>query len=101
MTRLILRELALQDLQDIKDRYRAGGETALTRFTRRVSDTFDRLKAYPRSSRLVEGREEVRRASLKPLPYSVFYVYRDQTVHILRILHTAQSPQSWPSDGGA
>lgn len=38
----------------------------------------------------------VRRTLLPRFPYSVFYVVRDDRVHILAVIHNARNPKRWP-----
>jgi toxin ParE1/3/4 len=38
----------------------------------------------------------VRRTLLPRFPYGVFYVVKDDLVHVLGVIHTARSPARWP-----
>ncbi len=40
----------------------------------------------------------VRRALLPRFPYGLFYVVRDDLVHILAVLHDARNPHRWPQN---
>lgn len=41
----------------------------------------------------------VRRALLPRFPYGLFYVLRDDFIHILAVIHEARSPNRWPKIG--
>lgn len=38
----------------------------------------------------------VRRTLLPRFPYGVFYVVRDDLVHILAVIHNVRNPKRWP-----
>ena len=38
----------------------------------------------------------VRRTLLPRFPYGVFYVVKDDLVHVLGVIHTARNPARWP-----
>jgi toxin ParE1/3/4 len=58
---------------------------------------FSRLEAFPRSARVVAGYDDVRRAPLRRFPYAVFYrLVEPDRIVVLRVIHTAQSSESWP-----
>ena len=38
----------------------------------------------------------VRRALLPRFPYGLFYVVRENLVHVLAVLHDARNPSRWP-----
>jgi toxin ParE1/3/4 len=59
---------------------------------------FTRLLAFPLSARIVAGYEPVRRARLRRFPYQVFYRPDDDRTDILRIVHTARSPETWRTE---
>ena len=40
----------------------------------------------------------VRRTLLPRFPYGVFYVVKNDLVHILAVIHNARSPNRWPSE---
>jgi len=56
---------------------------------------FARLEAFPKSAPLVAGYEPVRRARLRRFPYAVFYHPGVERIEVLRIVHTARSPETW------
>ena len=41
---------------------------------------------------------DVRRTLLPRFPYGVFYVVRNDLVHILAVIHNARSPNRWTSE---
>lgn len=55
-----------------------------------------RLSEFPRSAQQVEGFNAVRRALLRRFPFAVFYVEGEDELVILRVIHAAQSTESWP-----
>lgn len=40
----------------------------------------------------------VRRTLLPRFPYGVFYVVRNDLIHIIAVIHTARSPTRWPGE---
>lgn len=40
----------------------------------------------------------VRRTLLPRFPFGVFYVVKNDLVHILAVIHSARSPNRWPSE---
>ena len=43
----------------------------------------------------------IRRALLPRFPYGVFYVVRNDLVHVLAVIHNARSPKRWPGAGAS
>jgi toxin ParE1/3/4 len=39
----------------------------------------------------------VRRTLLPRFPYGVFFIVREDLVHILAVIHTARNPKRWPA----
>lgn len=60
-----------------------------------LDQLFARLEAFPRSAPLVAGYEPVRRARLRRFPYAVFYRPDRTRIEVLRVVHTARSPDTW------
>jgi toxin ParE1/3/4 len=60
-----------------------------------LDQLFARLEAFPRSAPLVAGYEPVRRARLRKFPFAVFYRPGTTRIEILRVVHTARSPDTW------
>lgn len=44
----------------------------------------------------VEVIPKVRRALLPRFPYGLFYIVREDLVHVLAVLHDARNPGQWP-----
>lgn len=55
-----------------------------------------RLSEFPRSAQPVRGYKTVRRGLLRRFPFAVFYIHGDNEIIVLRVIHTARSPQEWP-----
>jgi plasmid stabilization system protein ParE len=96
---VVLRPAAAADIRAAREYYdqaRPGlGEELATDLDR----LFARLEAFPRSAPLVAGYEPVRRARLRRFPYAVFYRPEDKQIEILRVVHTARSPEAWRGPG--
>ena len=41
---------------------------------------------------------DVRRALLPRFPYGLFYIMRDNLIHVLAVLHDARHPRQWPQN---
>jgi plasmid stabilization system protein ParE len=61
----------------------------------RLYDAAKRLKAFPYAGR-VGMKGGTRELVLAPLPYPMVYAVDDQSIHILRYLHTAQDRPGRP-----
>jgi plasmid stabilization system protein ParE len=99
---VVLRPAAIADIRAAREHYdqaRPGlGEDLATDLDR----LFARLEAFPRSAPLVADYEPVRRARLRRFPYAVFYrpeEPEEKQIEILRVIHTARSPEAWRGPG--
>lgn len=95
---LVLRPAAIADVRAAREYHEDAGSGLHEAFARELDLLFARLEAFPRSGRVVADYEPVRRTILRRFPYAVFYrlVEPDQ-IHVLRIIHTARSPDTWPA----
>lgn len=54
-----------------------------------------RLEQVPLSyAEIISG---VRRTLTPRFPYAIFYTVKDDSVHVLAVIHTARSPKRWPN----
>ncbi len=94
---VLLRLAATRDVEHIAENYDRLQAGLSKRFRKELDEVFDRLDLYPLSSPTVDGYGPIRRAHLRHLPHMVFYLPEDTNVVVLRVMHSAQSPESWPS----
>jgi plasmid stabilization system protein ParE len=92
---LILRPDAVNDLHAARKYYDEARPGLGDDLVDDVDRLFERLRAFPRSAPLVAGYEPVRRALLRRFPYAIFYRPGTERIEILRIVHTARSPDTW------
>ena len=62
-------------------------------FLRSVTACLARIQRDPETHALHHGR--VRRASLRRLPYGVFYVIRTDRIDVLAVYHARRRPRSF------
>lgn len=55
-----------------------------------------RLSIFPRSAQPVDGYAGVRRALLHRFPFAAFYIVGEDEIAVLRVIHTARSPEERP-----
>ena len=95
--KLTLRPAAVDDIRAARDYYENARPGLGNAFGLDLDRLFARLEVFPRSARVVAGYDSVRRAVLRRFPYAVFYaVVKTDELEVLRIIHTAQSPETWP-----
>jgi len=85
-------DAAIDDLTDLRDYIGRDNQQAAQEIARRLRDAINALPAHPamgRPGRIGETRELV----IPGLPYIIPYRVRDNTIEILRVLHTARQ---WP-----
>ena len=98
--KLTLRPAAVDDIRAARDYYENARPGLGNEFGFDLDRLFARLEVFPRSARVVAGYDTVRRAVLRRFPDTVFYtVVEPDRLEVLRIIHTAQSPESWPAGG--
>ncbi|MDX2377884.1 type II toxin-antitoxin system RelE/ParE family toxin [Microbacterium sp. LRZ72] len=85
---LRLTQLAVRDLTDARDHYRAIDEHLERRFLDQLDRVMDRLVTFPNGAPPVDGFAGVRRARLHQFPYAVFYRLDENDILVLRVLHT-------------
>ncbi|MCX7521753.1 type II toxin-antitoxin system RelE/ParE family toxin [Microbacterium sp. STN6] len=83
--------LAVSDLSEIRDHYRAIDDDIERRFLDQFDLVVERLLSFPRGAPSVEGFSGVRRARIRALPYGVFYRLEGDDILILRVLHTRRA----------
>ena len=90
--RVVWTEAALADLDDILSYTATNYPTLVDSLERRIRAVIERLGAWPKSTRTVEQRPDVRVVPLIRYPYRVFYRINDDRVEILHIHHAARDP---------
>jgi len=92
---VLLRPAAVEDLEAARKYYEDARPGTGHDFADDLDRLFARLAIFPNSAALVAGHDPVRRARLRRFPYAVFYVPSEERVDVLRIVHTARSPETW------
>lgn len=93
---VVLRPEAEADVAAAYQYYAEAGPDLTRRFIDELDRLLLRLSEFPRSARPVEGYDAARRALLRRFPFAVFYVAGDDEIIVLRVIHTARSPQRRP-----
>lgn len=92
--RFELRPQALEDLVTTAIYYNSEQPGLGDRFADAVEQVLEQLKLFPESAQTVDG--QVRRIQATPFRFGVFYVVAADRVDVLRILHLARDPATWP-----
>lgn len=96
---LLLRPAAVDDIRAARDHYAAADRRLDEQLVEDLDRLFALLEAFPRSVPVVEGYESVRRALLRRFLYAVFYRFTEpDRIDVLRVVHTARSPETWPGE---
>lgn len=85
---LRLTELAIGDLTEARDHYRAIEKDLERRFLDQLDRVMDRLVMFPNGAPPVDGFPGVRRARMRQFPYGIFYRPQGDDILILRVVHT-------------
>jgi plasmid stabilization system protein ParE len=64
-------------------------------FLLRIDAVFALIRRHPSAFPIVY--ESVRRAGVRRVPFSVFYVAESERTVVLSVLHTRQDPSEWPT----
>jgi toxin ParE1/3/4 len=102
-SRVVLRELARQDVETAVDWYReeAGEQTAL-RFVTALEVALGHIARYPNSGSarysMELGMPGLRCWQLERFPYLAFYVQRDDHIDVWRVLHGHRDIPGWMRD---
>jgi len=89
-----LREQALEDLVTAAIYYNSKEPGLGDRLADAVEEALERLKLFPESAQTVH--DKVRRIRATPFRFAVFYVVATDRIDVLRILHLARDPATWP-----
>jgi toxin ParE1/3/4 len=100
---VVPRERAMRDVEDIVDHYliEAGEKIALA-FIDALERTYGHLARHPTAGSLRYAHElalpGLRFWRLRPYPYLVFYIERDDNVDVWRVLHEERDIPAWMRD---
>jgi plasmid stabilization system protein ParE len=92
---LVLRGAARADFNEAFDWYERQRPGLGIDFAERVQAVFDSISAMPELHAPVH--RDVRKAVVKPYPYSVIYRIRDNQVTVLAVFHSKRDPGVWKS----
>jgi len=92
--------LALADLSAILDYIAARSPQAAERVQSRIKTIIDLLLQHPQIGRR-SSDSVVRRMSVTPYPYLIFYEETETEIIIHAIRHSARAPSSMPGSGSA
>lgn len=66
-------------------------------FVKEVDRVLNQVKNNPKQFPKLSSR--IRRATLRRFPYSVFFIERKKTIHILAVFHQHRDPINWQKRG--
>lgn len=94
---VVLRPAAITDVKAAVEYYAAADPPIADEFIGHLDRLFARLQSFPASAPSVDGYEPVRRALVHRFPFAVFYLASDDSIEVLRVVHTARAPHAWRS----
>lgn len=93
---VVLRPEAEADVAAAHDYYDEVEPDLAQEFIDELDRLLLRLSEFPRSAQPVQGYEMVRRGLLRRFPFAAFYIQGGDEIVVLRVVHTARSPEEWP-----
>ena len=90
--RIVLGEHAVDDLRRARDHYAAINPALSDDFALAFDAVVVRIRTFPHGAPPVDGFPGLRRSRMRRFPYGVFYRDRDETVIVVRVLHSARDP---------
>jgi plasmid stabilization system protein ParE len=95
--RVVLRRLAISDIDRACDYYDAQSSGLGRRFAATVDEALQRISANPLQYPLVV--REMRRLMLDPFPYALFFKVEGDTIRVYAVIHGARHPRTWQRRG--
>lgn len=97
---VVLREPARRDIDEVVERYLAeAGPAVATRFIDALENAHRRIGERPETGSPRYAHEldvpGLRFRAVKNFPYLVFYVEREATIDVWRVLHAARDIPAW------
>ena len=91
--RIIFLPEAAFDLEGIRLHIKNDSPQAAAKVSKIIRKRIKQLKDFPEMGPFVRGSQTRRRLIIPRLPYFVLYNTRGESIHILRVFHTARR---WP-----
>ena len=96
MTRgLIIRPAAEDDLDEASLWYERRQKGVGKRFLAAVDAALARLQAHPDFG--IVAYKQLRRANVRRFPYGVFYLFDQERIVVVGVLHNRRAPRKWKS----
>ena len=89
---VVLTDEAQAEFDEAVDWYHQRGGPA-AEFITRVRETLARIGQMPELHAMV--RDDIRRASVRRFPYSIFYRVRADRVEVIAVFHNHRDPSGW------
>ena len=90
---IIIRPEAENDINTAYEWYESQRAGLGKEFAQELSASMDRIMESPRIySELYQG---IRRALLRRFPFGVYYLFNDEKIIVLSVLHLAMDPVKW------
>ncbi len=90
---VIIEPAAESDIRAAFEWYEAQVEGLGHEFLVSLRSCFGRLERSPETYSIAFGR--LRRARVERFPFGVFYIFSNESVYVLGVMHHKQNPQSW------
>src|SRR5687768_6734528 len=92
---ITFRPSAKQDFSEAFAWYEQQTKGLGNRFEAAVDQTLKIIREFPDAFPTVH--RDVRRALVRRFPYSIFYRMREETIHVIAIMHGRRNPAAWRS----
>jgi plasmid stabilization system protein ParE len=90
---VILHPEARRELGDAARYYERRSTGSGERFMDAVESGFRQIQRSPATWRRIRGN--IRRFLVKTFPYGIVYIYRDEEIFVLAIMHVKREPDYW------
>lgn len=93
--KVVFRKLAQKEMLQAIDWYEQQKPGLGLEFTGRIEESLNLISNHPEMFAQVLG--PIRKKSLKPFPYAIYYRIRGESIVILAIFHQKRAPKDWQS----
>ncbi len=92
---ILFRPGARQEFNEICNWYERHRDNLGQRFESRLNETLRVISESPLSFPV--AYRDVRRALVRPFPYGIYYLFHEDIIHVLAVMHGHRDPKVWKS----
>jgi plasmid stabilization system protein ParE len=91
--RLIIRPEAELDLEDAFEWYESQAPGLGSEFVRAIDNCISAIGRSPLAYHVIY--KQARRALVRRFPYSIFYLFEEDTIFVIACFHSKRNPNTW------